>query len=82
MSPRPPLRPIHTDAVYQAGPAKLPLGYWRSRPTAEILDTLVPGRVEALRVKPDWRVMNGNTRLKVLIERGVDVDGLPREEVP
>ncbi|MBX9622732.1 MAG: hypothetical protein K2X82_02865 [Gemmataceae bacterium] len=78
----PPLRPIHTDAVYQSGPGKLSLTYWRSRSTADILASLLPGRAEALRVKPDGRVMNGNTRLKVLAERGVDIDQLPREDVP
>jgi hypothetical protein len=77
-----PLRLIHTDAVYQAGPAKLSLAHWRSRPTAEILDSLLPGRTEALRVKPDGRVMNGNTRLKVLTEPGIDIDELPREDLP
>src|SRR5437763_1681903 len=39
------------------------------------------GSREALRVKPDGRIMNGNTRIKVLEERGFDVDGLPREVV-
>jgi hypothetical protein len=82
MTPKPPLRLIHADTVYQAGPARLSLGYWRSRPTAVILDSLLPGRPEALRVKPDGRVMNGNTRLKVLIERGVDINALPREDLP
>jgi len=32
-----------------------------------------------LRVKPDGRVINGNVRVKVLEERGFDVDGLERE---
>jgi hypothetical protein len=78
----PPLQLIHSDAVYAVGPAKASLDYWRGRPTGEILDSLAPGRREALRVKPDGRVMNGNTRVKVLAERGVGVDALPREVVP
>jgi hypothetical protein len=82
MTPRPALRLIHADATYQTGPARLSLGYWRSRPTDAILDSLLPGRPEALRVKPDGRVMNGNTRLKVLLKRGVDIDALPREDLP
>ena len=77
----PPLQLIHGDAVYAAGPAKRSLDYWRTRSAADILDTLLPGRREALRVKPDGRVMNGNTRVKVLLEWGVDVDALPRETV-
>jgi len=78
----PPLQLIHSDAVYASGPGKLSLAYWRTRPTQEIRDSLLPGQSEALRVKPDGRVMNGNTRLKVLIERGEDIDSLPREGVP
>jgi hypothetical protein len=30
-------------------------------------------------VKPDGRMMNGNTRTKVLEERGYDINRLPRE---
>jgi len=55
------------------------LDYWRDRPTVEIVESLDPGRREALRVKADGRVMNGNTRVKVLRERNYDVDALPRE---
>jgi hypothetical protein len=40
------------------------------------------GLAESLRVKPDGRIMNGNTRIKVLEERGYDTDSLPREPVP
>ena len=46
--------------------------YWRGRPTDEIVRSLRPGSAQALRVKPDGRVMNGNTRIKVLEERGYD----------
>jgi hypothetical protein len=78
----PPLQLIHSDAVFAAGPGKLSLNYWRTRTTKEILASLQPGRPESLRAKPDGRVMNGNTRLKVLIERGEDINLLPREEMP
>ncbi len=37
------------------------------------------GNKDALRVKPDGRVFDGNTRLKVLEERGIDANGLPRK---
>jgi hypothetical protein len=75
----PPLRRIHPGGVYQSGPAKLALEYWRRQSTQAILRSLLPGGIEALRVQPDGRVMNGNTRIKVLEERGIDVNGLPRE---
>ena len=32
---------------------------------------------EALRARPDGTIMNGNHRIQVLRERGVDVDSLP-----
>ena len=74
----PPLRPLHPKA-YDSGAAKLSLGYWRQQPTARIIETLKPGAKEALLVFPDGLIANGNTRIMVLIERGVDVDALPRE---
>jgi hypothetical protein len=39
----------------------------------------VPGGSEHLIVKPDGRVVQGNTRIKVLGERGYPVNDLPRE---
>ena len=82
MASPPPLQRIHPDSVYLAGAAKLALDYWRGQPTDEIVRSLRPGSPEALRVKPDGRTMNGNTRIKVLEERGYDVNSLPREDVP
>src|SRR5438552_330788 len=77
----PPLQRIHPDATYQSGPAKLALEHWQKQPTDVIVRSLAPGSREALRVKPDGRIMNGNTRIKVLQERGFDVNSLPREIV-
>ena len=82
VSATPPLQRIHSDQTLSSGSNRYSLAYWRTRPTDEILRSLSPGLPEALRVKPDGRVMNGNTRVKVLEERGVNVDSLPREAVP
>jgi hypothetical protein len=72
----PPLRPLHSlDNLTN-------LDYWRSRSTDEIIDSLKPGSPEALRVKSDGTIMNGNTRVQALRERGYDVDSLPREAYP
>jgi hypothetical protein len=79
----PPLRRIH-DAVYEQDPkARRSLEYHRTRPTDEIVESLRPrsGNDEPLRVKPDGRVFQGNTRIKVLEERGYPVNDLPREPV-
>jgi hypothetical protein len=80
-SSHPPLQRIHPDATYQGGTAKLALDHWRQQPTDAVIRSLAPGGRETLRVKPDGRIMNGNTRIKVLEERGFDVNGLPREIV-
>ena len=78
---QPPLQRIHPDATYQSGSAKLALEHWRKQSTDDIIRSLAPGGREALRVKPDGRITNGNTRIKVLEERGFDVNSLPREIV-
>jgi hypothetical protein len=53
----------------------------RTRSTDEIVDSLrpVPGGSEHLIVKPDGRVVQANTRIKLLEERGYPVNYLPRE---
>lgn len=76
---RPPLRRIHADGTLESGVGRFSLEYWRGRKTVEIVESLRPGRHEALRVKPDGRIVNGNVRVKVLEERGFDVNGLERE---
>lgn len=72
---RPPLKPIHPDSSLR----KSSLDYWGKKSNQEIIDSLKPGQREALRVYPDGRIANGNTRIKLLKDRGVDVDSLPRE---
>ena len=78
---RPPLRRIHSDETLESGVSRFSLEHWRRRKTKEIVESLRPGKHEALRVKPDGRIINGNVRVKVLEERGFDTDGLKREIV-
>ena len=78
----PPLRRIHSDQTLEIGSSRIALEYWRQQSTADIVQSLQRGNVEALQVKPDGRIMNGNTRIKVLEERGVDIHRLPREVLP
>jgi hypothetical protein len=66
----------------ERGAGRLALEYWRQQSTDDIIQSLQPAKVEALKVKPDGRIMNGNTRIKVLEERGVDIHSLPREVLP
>ena len=48
----------------------------------DIVYSLQPEQPEALKVKSDGRIMNGNMHIKVLEERGFDVNNLPREVLP
>ncbi|MCA1592312.1 MAG: aldehyde dehydrogenase family protein [Acidobacteria bacterium] len=59
----------------------IPLAYWRQSKTEDIVESLRPGKSEALKVKSDGAVLNGNVRVKVLEERGYNINGLERELV-
>jgi hypothetical protein len=78
----PHLRRIHSDQTLETGSSRIALEYWRQQSTADIVQSLQRGNAEALQVKPDGRIMNGNTRIKVLEERGFDIHSLPREVLP
>ena len=62
--------------------SKAGLAYWRRQTTQKILQSLSPGKPMSLKVKPNGIIMDGNTRTKVLEERGVDLDSLPFEPYP
>jgi hypothetical protein len=76
---RPSLRRIHADETLRSGVSRFSLEYWRQRSTEEIVESLHPGRSEALKVKSDGRILNGNVRIKVLEDRGFDINSLERE---
>ena len=78
---QPPLRRIHDSVYEQNGDARKSLEFHRTRSTEEIVESLRPGpRAKSpLIVTPDGRVYQGNTRVKVLEERGCPVNDLPRE---
>ncbi len=78
---RPPRRRIHTDETPSPGLSRSSLRYWREQKTETIAEPLRPGNRESSQVKPDGRVLNGNVRVKVLEERGFNVDGLEGELV-
>jgi len=48
----------------------------------ELIESLKPGQQGSLKVRPDGTIVDGNHRIKILRDRGVDVDSLPREIVP
>ncbi|HVL12737.1 MAG TPA: hypothetical protein VM529_09235 [Gemmata sp.] len=73
-----PLIPLHSDDGLV--PSKLAaLGRLT---TAQLIDSLKPGRVGSLKARPDGTMLDGHHRIKILRDRGVDVDALPREVIP
>jgi hypothetical protein len=76
MSQTPPV-PIHKGATLVPGK----LTEYRKLSTETLIDSLKPGQEQALRARPDGTMVNGHHWIKVLRERGVDFDSLPREIV-
>ena len=75
---RPPLRVLHDEKTLVKGT----LDYFRKQTTEQIIRSLEPGAVEPLIVNARGTVMQGNHRISVLMERGVDVNSLPRTPHP
>lgn len=70
-----PLKPLHADYTLLT----LKLEQFRRIATDELCKSLAPGQAGALKVRPDGTILDGHHRIKVLRERGFDVDRLPRE---
>jgi hypothetical protein len=75
---QPPLQALHSEGSLSH--AKL-LQYSKLS-TQEIIDSLRPGEPGALKVRPDGTVIDGHHRLKILYDRGIDIDALPRDILP
>jgi ParB-like chromosome segregation protein Spo0J len=75
---QPPLQSLHPEGSLSS--AKL-LQYSKLS-TQELIDSLQPGQPGALKVRPDGTVIDGHHRLKILYDRGIDIDALPREILP
>lgn len=73
----PPLIPIHPDDSL----ISLKLEQFRRLSTDLLITSLLPGQVGALKTRPDGTILDGHHRLKVLRERGIDVNVLPREVI-
>jgi hypothetical protein len=73
---------LHDSVYEQPGSARWSLEYHRRRTTEEIVESLRPGADSPLMVKTDGTIVQGNTRIKVLQERGYPVDDLERDPSP
>lgn len=74
---RSPLKPLHPETSLNA----VKLEQFRKLSDEELIGSLAPNEPGSLKAKPDGTLMDGHHRVKVLRERGVDVDALPREIV-
>jgi len=72
------LKPLHTDTSLI--PSKL--AKYGKLSDRELIDSLQPVQPGSLKCRPDGTIVDGHHRIKVLRDRGVDVDSLPREIVP
>lgn len=75
---QPPLKPLHADETLI--PSKL--DKYRKLSNDDLIESLMPGRPASLKARPDGTIVDGHHRIRILRDRGVDVDALPREVVP
>src|SRR5947208_874702 len=73
-----PLKPLHPDSSL----IKSKLDDYGKLSDQELIDSLKPGQQGSLKVRPDGTIVDGHHRIKILRDRGVNVDSLPREIVP
>jgi ParB-like chromosome segregation protein Spo0J len=71
----PPLIPLHADSAL----IQSKLDEYGKRSNQELIDSLRPGQPGSLKVRPDGTMIDGHHRIKILRDRGVDVECLPRE---
>jgi hypothetical protein len=77
-SNQPSLKPLHAESSL----IDSKLDRYGKLSDQELIDSLKPGRQDSLKARPDGTIVDGNHRIKVLRDRGVDVDSLPREIIP
>lgn len=76
-APLPPLKTLHPDESL----SKPKLIAFGRVPTESLIGSLLPNQQGSLKVRPDGTILDGHHRIKVLRDRGVDVDSLPRKIV-
>ena len=70
-----PLKSLHSDELL----SEAKLEKMRVRSTEDLLESLLPAHLDCLKARPDGTILDGHHRIKVLRERGANVDMLPRE---
>ncbi len=74
----PALTPLHSDESQ----IRSKLDEYGKLSNQDLIDSLKPGQPGSLKVRPDRTMVDGHHRIKVLRNRGVNVDSLPRKIVP
>jgi len=77
MSDFPPLTPLHTDSAL----SQVKLDLFGKLTTEELIESLKPGQPGSLKARADGTMIEGHHRIRILRDRAVDVDSLPREVV-
>jgi hypothetical protein len=75
---QPPLQSLHPEGSL----SHAQLLQYNILSTQKLIDSLRPGQPGALKVRPDGTVIDGHYRLKILSDRGIAIDALPREILP
>jgi hypothetical protein len=75
---RAPLKSLHAESSLNS----VKLEQFRKLSTEQLLESLNIGQACSLKARADGTLVEGHHRIRVLRERGVDVDSLPREIVP
>jgi hypothetical protein len=73
----PPLQPLHHTSLLN----RTKLNLYARLSTAELLHSLALGQPGSLKARSDGTILDGHHRVEILRERGVNVDGLPREVI-
>ncbi len=73
--PQPPLKFLHLESSL----SKLKLMQFDQLETEVLIASLLPGQPGALKVRLDGTIVDGHHRIKVLRDRGVDIETLARE---
>jgi hypothetical protein len=74
----PPLKPLHADSSL----IRSKLDKYGKLSDKLLIDSLKPGQQGSLKARPDGTIVDGHHRIKILRDRGIDVDSLPREVIP
>ncbi len=72
------LKPLHKDETL----VRSKLEAYAKLSTEELIASLQPNSPGSLKVRPDGTIVDGHHRIKILRDRGVDVDAIPREVLP